>query len=90
LRSSSKKRRQMLGREAGEGDDHVEGCPTDRLSDTQQRWIHILNSNGLETVVCQVKEGGRGMGIAGGHHQSTSSSDVTTAVMGEGGEVAGE
>jgi hypothetical protein len=63
--------------------------PTDRLSDTQQRWIHILNSNGLETVVCQVKEGGKGMGIAGGHHQSTSS-DVTTAVMGEGGEVAGE
>ena len=50
--------------------------PTDRLSDTQQRWIHILNSNGLETVVCQVKEGCKGMGIAGGYHKS-SSNDVT-------------
>lgn len=49
--------------------------PTDRLSDTQHRWIHILNSNDMETVICHVKEG-KIMGIAGGYHQtSTTNSD---------------
>jgi hypothetical protein len=45
--------------------------PTDRLSDTQQRWIHILNSNGMESIVCQVKEG-KVMGIAAGYHRTVS------------------
>jgi hypothetical protein len=45
--------------------------PTDRLSETQQRWIHILNSNEMESVVCQVKEG-KVMGITGGYHRTVT------------------
>jgi hypothetical protein len=45
--------------------------PTDRLSDEQQRWIHVCNSIGIESVVCRVKEGGMG-GIAGGYHRTAS------------------
>lgn len=43
--------------------------PTDRLSDTQQRWIQILNSNKISAIVCRVKEGV--MNLQSGHHQTS-------------------
>ena len=49
--------------------------PTDRLSDMQQRWIHILNSKNICTLVCRVMEG-RVMGLQGGHHETAGRDDL--------------
>jgi hypothetical protein len=51
--------------------------PTDRLSDTQQRWIHILNANHISTVVCRVKEGV--MDLQSGYHRTVDTSETDNA-----------
>lgn len=48
--------------------------PTDRLSDTQQRWLYALSMNGVDNCVCRVREGGID-GIPKGFHRTASNGD---------------
>lgn len=53
--------------------------PTDRLSDTQQRWLYALAMNGVDSCVCRVREGGID-GIPKGFHRSATNDNENDAL----------